>query len=189
MKVTVHSREPVFPMPVLVVSTFNEDGTVNAMTAAWVTMVDRGRIALNLSEKSLTVANIRARGGFVVHIADEEHIVQADFFGDVSGSKVPDKFLRSGMTWVKSELVDAPVINELPLAVECEFLEYQDGANGLGVIGKIRRVSAEEYCVQNGRVVIDALEAVCFDPFTQGYYRVGPRLGEAFRDGLKLKYS
>lgn len=187
MKRQIRTTEAIFPMPVLLIATFNEDGSVDVMNAAWGTMLDRDMVALNLTETHRTVENIKARKGFVVHIADAAHVVEADWFGVVSGRKDPEKFARSGMTFVKSDLVDAPVINELPVAIECEFVEYQDDATGLGVIGKVLRTSVEEAHLKDGRVDIDSLQAIAFDPYTHGYYRVGGRVGDAFKDGLKLK--
>ncbi len=187
MKKQIKTTEAIFPMPVLLVATFNEDGTPNVMNAAWGTMLSRDMVALNLTETHKTVQNIKARKGFVVHIADAAHVVEADYFGVVSGNREPDKFKKSGLTFVKSGLVDAPVINELPVAIECEFVEYQSGAMGLGVIGRVAAVSVEEACMKDGRVDIDALSAIAFDPYTHGYYKVGTRVGEAFRDGLRIK--
>lgn len=187
MKTEIKTTEAIFPMPVLLISTFNEDGSVDVMNAAWGTMLDRDMVALNLTETHKTVENIKARKGFVVHIADAKHVVEADYFGVVSGSKEPDKFQKSGMTYTKSELVDAPVINELPIAMECEFIEYQSDATGLGVIGKVLRTSIEEANMKDGKVDIDSIEAISFDPYTHGYYKVGGRVGDAFKDGLKLK--
>ena len=187
MKKQIKTTEAIFPMPVLLISTFNEDGTVNVMNAAWGTMVERDVVALNLTETHKTVQNIKARKGFVVHIADAKHAVEADYFGVVSGHQVADKLAKSGMTFVKSEVVDAPVINELPIAMECEFVEYQSGATGLGVIGRVVRTSVEEANLKDGKVDIDSLEAIAFDPYTHGYYKVCGRVGEAFKDGLKLK--
>lgn len=187
MKKQIKTTEAIFPMPVLLISTFNEDGTVNVMNAAWGTMVERDVVALNLTETHKTVQNIKARKGFVVHIADAKHVVEADYFGVVSGNTVADKLAKSGMTFVQSELVDAPIINELPVAMECEFVEYQSGETGLGVIGKVVRTSVEETNLKDGKVDIDLLEAIAFDPYTHGYYKVCGRVGEAFKDGLKLK--
>ncbi len=187
MKKQIKTTEAIFPMPVLLISTFNEDGTVNVMNAAWGTMVERDVVALNLTETHKTVQNIKARKGFVVHIADAKHAVEADYFGVVSGHQVADKLAKSGMTFVKSEVVDAPVINELPIAMECEFVEYQSGATGLGVIGRVVRTSVEEANLKDGKVDIDSLESIAFDPYTHGYYKVCGRVGEAFKDGLKLK--
>ncbi len=187
MKPEVKNKESIFPMPVLLIATYSEDGSVDVMNAAWGTMLDRDMVALNLTETHKTVENIKARGGFVIHIADARHVVEADWFGDVSGRKVADKFARTGMTAVRSGLVDAPIINELPVAIECEFVEYQSDATGLGVIGRVLRVSVEERCMKDGKVDIDAIEAISFDPYTHGYYKVAGRVGEAFREGLKLK--
>ena len=187
MKKQIKTTEAIFPMPVLLISTFNEDGSVDVMNAAWGTMVDRDVVALNLSETHTTVKNIKARKGFVVHIADAKHVVEADWFGCVHGEKEPDKFKKSGLTYVKSDLVDAPIINELPIALECGFLEYQSGATGLGVIGKVLRTSVEETNLKDGKVDVDSVEAIAFDPYTHGYYRVGGRVGDAFKDGMGLK--
>lgn len=187
MKKQIKTTEAIFPMPVLLIATFNEDGTVNVMNAAWGTMVSRDIVALNLTETHTTVQNIKARKGFVVHIADAKHVTEADWFGVVHGNKEPEKFAKSGLTYEKSALVDAPVINELPVAMECEFMEYQDGDTGLGVIGKVLRTSVEEANMKDGKVDVDSLEAIAFDPYTHGYYKVGGRVGDAFKDGLKLK--
>ena len=187
MKKQIKTTEAIFPMPVLLISTFNEDGTVDVMNAAWGTMLERDQVALNLTETHKTVQNIKVRKGFVVHIADAKHVVEADYFGIVSGNKEPDKFAKSGMTFTKSDLVDAPVINEFPIALECEFIEYQNDATGIGVIGKVLRTSVEEDLLKEGKVDIDSLEAIAFDPYTHGYYKVGGRVGEAFKDGLKIK--
>jgi len=186
MKKQIKTTEAIFPMPVLLISTFNEDGSVNVMNAAWGTMLDRDMVALNLTETHKTVENIKARKGFVIHIADAKHVKEADYFGVVSGNKTPDKFTKSGMTFTKSDLVDAPVINEFPIAMECEFTEYQNDATGIGVIGKVLRTSVEEAHIKDGKVDIDSVEAIAFDPYTHGYYKVGGRVGDAFKDGLKI---
>lgn len=187
MKQQIKTTEAIFPMPVLLISTFNEDGTVDVMNAAWGTMLDRDVVALNLTETHKTVQNIKTRKGFVIHIADAKHVVEADYFGVVSGNKEPDKFAKSGLTFTKSELIDAPIINELPIAMECEFIEYQSDDTGLGVIAKVVRTSAEETVMKDGKVDIDSLQAIAFDPYTHGYYKVCGRVGDAFKDGLKLK--
>lgn len=187
MKKQIKTTEAIFPMPVLLIATYNEDGSVDVMNAAWGTMLDRDIVALNLTETHRTVQNIKARKGFTVHIADAKHVVEADYFGIVSGNKVKDKFEKSGLSCVRSELTDAPVINELPVALECELIEYQNDATGIGVIGKVLRTSVEETLLKDGKVDIDALGAIAFDPYTHGYYKVGGRVGNAFSDGLKIK--
>ena len=187
MKQPIKTTEAIFPMPVLLVATYNEDGTVDVMNAAWGTMLDRDRVALNLTETHKTVENIKKRKGFVVHIADAAHVVEADYFGVVSGNREPRKFANSGLTAEKSALVDAPIIREFPLCLECEFIEYQNGAYGVGVIGKVVNVTADERVMAGDKVDMSLVDAIAFDPYTHGYYRVAERVGEAFHDGLKLK--
>ena len=174
-------------MPVLMVATYNEDGSVNVMNAAWGTMQERGTVALNLTESHKTVKNIKARGAFTVSIADAAHVVEADYFGVETGNKIADKFARSGLTASKAENVDAPVINEFPLCLECEFIEYQTNEYGCGVIGKVVNVSADESVMPGGRLDMSLVGAIAFDPYTHGYYKVTERVGEAFKDGLQLK--
>ncbi len=174
-------------MPVLMVATYNEDGSVNVMNAAWGTMQERGNVALNLTESHKTVKNIKARGAFTVSIADAAHVVEADYFGVESGNRVVDKFENSGLTASRSDIVDAPVINEFPLCLECEFIEYQDNEYGCGVIGKVVNVTADERVMVGDRIDMSLVNAIAFDPYTHGYYRVTERVGEAFKDGLALK--
>ena len=187
MREKLNITEGIFPMPVLMVATYNEDGSVNVMNAAWGTMQERDIVALNLTESHKTVKNIKARGAFTVSIADAAHITEADYFGVESGNRVPDKFARSGLTASRAETVDAPVIHEFPLCLECEFIEYQANEYGCGVIGKVVNVTADESVMENGRLNMSLVNAIAFDPYTHGYYKVTERVGDAFKDGLKLK--
>ena len=174
-------------MPVLMIATYNEDGSVNVMNAAWGTMQERDTVALNLTESHKTVQNIKARGAFTVSIADAAHVVAADYFGVVSGNQEPRKFERSGLTAEKSPIVDAPIINEFPLCLECKFIEYQENEYGVGVIGKVVNITADESVMVGDKVDMSLVNAIAFDPYTHGYYKVAERVGEAFKDGLKLK--
>lgn len=187
MRKKLNITEGIFPMPVLMVATYNEDGSVNVMNAAWGTMQERGTVALNLTETHKTVKNIQARGAFTVSIADAEHIIEADYFGVESGNKISNKFDNSGLTANKSEIVDAPIINEFPLCLECEFVEYQSGEYGCGVIGKVVNVTADESVMVDDKIDMSLVNAIAFDPYTHGYYKVTERVGEAFKDGLQLK--
>lgn len=187
MKRSIQQTASIFPMPVLLVATYNEDGSVNVMNAAWGTMQERDHVVLNLAETHKTVQNIKARKAFTVSIADAAHYVEADYFGVVSGNSTPNKFEASGLTATRSNLVDAPVINELPICMECEFVEYQDSIYGCGVIGKVVNTLVDESVMRGSAVDIAKLEAIAFDPFTHGYNKIGERVGDAFRDGLKLK--
>lgn len=187
MRTKLKMTEGIFPMPVLLVATYNEDGSVNVMNAAWGTMQSRSIVALNLTESHKTVENIKARGGFTVSIADAAHVTEADYFGVESGHKTADKLAKSGLTAEKAETVDAPVIRELPLCLECSFIEYQQNEYGCGVIGKVLSVTADERVMKDGKVDIAAVNAIAFDPYTHGYYKVSERVGDAFKDGLQLK--
>lgn len=187
MGTKLNITEGISPMPALMIGTYNEDGSVNVMNAALGTMQERDIVALNLTETHKTVQNIKAQGAFTVSIADAAHMVEADYFGAESGNRVTDKFARSGLTASKAETVDAPVINEFPICLECQFIEYQDGEYGCGVIGKVVNVTADERIMMNGRIDMARVQAIAFDPYTHGYYKVTERVGEAFKDGLKLK--
>lgn len=187
MRKNIKTTESIFPMPVLMIATYNEDGSVDVMNAAWGTMLERDHVILNLTETHKTVKNIKQRKAFTVSIADSKHVVEADYFGVVSGNNTPNKFENSGLTVTKSENVDAPIINEFPICMECEFIEYQDDKYGCGVIGKIVNVTADEKVMNGDNVDIELVNAIAFDPYTHGYYKVTNRVGEAFKDGLKLK--
>lgn len=187
MRKIIKTTEAIFPMPVLMIATYNDDGSVNVMNAAWGTMLDRDQVILNLTETHKTVKNIKARKAFTVSIADAKHVVEADYFGVVSGNNTPNKFENSGLTATKSEKVDAPIINEFPICMECEFIEYQNGEYGCGVIGKVINVTADEKVMNGENVDVNLLGAIAFDPYTHGYYKVGERVGNAFKDGLQLK--
>lgn len=186
MRKKLKLTEGIFPMPVLMVTTYNEDGSVNVMNAAWETMQSRNTVALQLTESHKTVKNIRARGSFTVSIADADHVVEADYFGVVTGNKVVNKFEKSGLTTSKAEMVDAPVINEFPICLECEFIEYQKNEYGCGVIGKVVNITADERIMVGDKPDMTLVNAIAFDPYTHGYYKVTERVGEAFKDGLKL---
>ncbi len=187
MRKALNLTEGIFPMPVLMVATYNEDGSIDVMNAAWGTMQERGNVALNLTESHKTVQNIKVRKAFTVSIADAAHIVEADYFGVVSGNRESKKFENSGMTATKSDLVDAPIINEFLICMECKFIEYQAGTYGCGVIGKVVRITADESVMHGDSIDMSLVNAIAFDPYTHGYYKVTERVGEAFKDGLQLK--
>ncbi len=179
MRKNIKTTEAIFPMPVLMVATYNEDGSVDVMNAAWGTMLSRNQVILNLTQTHKTVKNIKERKAFTVSIAD--------YFGIVSGNNTPNKFENSKLTTIKSENVDAPIINEFPICFECEFIEYQSDEYGCGVIGKVVNVTADEKVMNGENVDISLVDAIAFDPYTHGYYKVTERVGNAFKDGFQLK--
>ncbi len=183
MRKNIKTTEAIFPMPVLMIATYNEDGSVNVMNAAWGTMLERDQVILNLTETHKTVQNIKKRKAFTFSIAESNHFVEADYIGVVTGKNTPHKFENSGLTATKSANVDAPIINEFPICLECEFIEYGE----CGVIGKVVNTTADESVLNGDAVDISKVSAIAFDPYTHGYYKVTERVGEAFKDGLKLK--
>ena len=183
MRKNIKVTEAIFPMPVLMIATYNEDGSIDVMNAAWGTMLERNQVILNLTETHKTVQNIKERKAFTVSIADSDHVVEADYFGIVSGNNTPNKFENSSLTATKSENIDAPIINEFPICLECEFIEYKE----CGVIGKVVNVTADDKVMNGDNVDISLVNAIAFDPYTHGYYKVNERVGNAFKDGLQLK--
>lgn len=183
MKKNIKTTEGIFPMPVLMVATYNEDGSVDVMNAAWGTMFERDQVVLNLTETHKTVKNIKERKAFTVSIADSKHVVEADYFGVVSANNTPNKFENSKLTATKSENIDVPIINEFPICMECEFIEYGD----CGVIGKVINTSVDVNAMNGDKVDIEKVSAIAFDPYTHGYYTVTKRVGNAFKDGMQLK--
>lgn len=184
MKKEIKTKSAIFPMPVLMIATYNDDGTVNVMNAAWGTMFENDQVILNLTETHKTVKNIRRRKAFTISLADKNHIIESDYLGIDSGNVVRDKFEKTGLTYSKSEMVDAPVINEYPLCMECELLENE---SNWGIVGKVLRVIADEKVIKDNTVDVNLLNAICFDSFTSGYYEIGKRVGNAFSDGKHLK--
>ena len=183
MRKNIKVTEAIFPMPVLMIATYNEDGSIDVMNAAWGTMLERNQVILNLTETHKTVKNIKERKAFTVSIADSDHVVEADYFGIVSRNNTPNKFENSSLTATKSEHIDAPIINEFPICLECEFIEYGE----CGVIGKVVNVTADDKVMNGDNVDISLVNAIAFDPYTHGYYKVNERVGNAFKDGLQLK--
>ena len=183
MRKNIKTTEGIFPMPVLMVATYNEDGSVDVMNAAWGTMFERDQVVLNLTETHKTVKNIKERKAFTVSIADSKHVVEADYFGVVSANNTPNKFENSKLTATKSENIDAPIINEFPICMECEFIEYGD----CGVIGKVINTSVDVNAMNGDKVDIEKVSAIAIDPYTHGYYTVTKRVGNAFKDGMQLK--
>ena len=176
-----------FPMPVLMVGTYNENDTPNVMNVAWGGVCGIDKIALNLAADRKTLANIQARKAFTVALADVAHIKEADFFGIATGNKMPDKFARSGLTAKKSANVDAPVIQEFPLTMECRLEEVRECFGEMRVVGTIVNVLADEKVLdEKGKVDAGKLNAVMFDQFRMGYYAVGEQIAKAWNAGAEL---
>lgn len=177
----------VFPMPVLMISTYGDDDRVDVMNMAWGGICAENIVALNIDEDHKTTENIKKRGAFTLSIADVPHLEAADFFGIATGNKMDDKFERSGLTAVKSTHVDAPVVTEFPLTLECKVVECQNTAYGFRVLGEIVNVLADEKVLdEKGKVDPTKLNAFVFDQMNYGYYAIGEKVGQAWKSGAPL---
>lgn len=187
MKKDLGVLQAVYPMPVLMVAAYDENGKVNVMNVAWGQICDEDKIILFIGEGKKTWLNIKASKAFTVAPADEAHMDVADFFGIASGNKMDDKFERTGYHAVKSDKVNAPIIEEFPLVMECELLEFLHTDHVDGIVGKIVNVKAEEAVLsENGKVEPERLRALTFDTFRSGYYVTGEKVGKAWNAGAGL---
>ncbi|WP_299966874.1 flavin reductase family protein [uncultured Oscillibacter sp.] len=174
-----------YPLPVLIIGTYGEDGTADAMNAAWGGLYDRDKVELCLSAGHKTTRNIKARGAFTVSFADVAHVAEADYVGLVSANQEARKLEKAGLHTTKSEFVDAPLIDEFPLTLECRLLKVTEDGN---IIGQIVNVSADQRILgADGKPDPAKLRAIAFDPVENGYLVLGERVGNAFSDGAKLK--
>ena len=166
---------------------YDENGKVNVMNAAWGMICALDKIALFIDEDHKTTQNILKTKAFTVSIADREHMDVADFFGIATGNKMPDKFERTGYHAVKSGFVNAPVIEEFPVVMECELAEIAENESFYCVVGKIVNTAAEEAVLsENGKVDPAKLNALIFDQFQSGYYVSGEKVGKAWNAGAGL---
>ena len=177
----------VYPMPVLMVAAYDENEKVNVMNVAWGQICDEDKIILFIGEGKKTWLNIKQSKAFTVALADEAHMDVADFFGIASGNRIDDKFERTGYHAVKSDKVHAPIIEEFPVAMECELLEFLHSDHVDGIVGRIVNVKAEEAVLSDdGKVDPAKLRALIFDPFRGGYYAAGEKVGQAWNAGAAL---
>lgn len=187
MKKDLGVVQAVFPMPVLMVAAYDENGKVNVMNAAWGMICNTDRIALFIDEGHKTTQNLLKTKAFTVSIADKDHMDVADFFGIATGNKMSDKFERTGYTAVKSSHVNAPIINEFPVIMECELAEVSETESFYCIVGKIVNTAAEEKVLsENGKVDPSKLNALIFDQFQHGYYVAGEKAGQAWNAGAHL---
>ena len=163
----------LYPQPVLIIATYGDDGTPDAMNAAWGGISDSNRVAMYLSAGHKTVQNILSRKAFTVSMADEDHVVECDYVGIVSANQVPDKLARAGLHTTRSQFVDAPLIDELPMALECRFLSFDE--------------ETELLLGEDGKIDPAKLRPISFDPVNHDYLALGEKVGRAFQDGKRLK--
>lgn len=171
-----------YPMPVAIIATYDEEGNPNAMNAAWAGISDYDKISIAMSSHK-TTDNIAKTKAFTVAVGTKEFMEACDYVGMVSGRKEKDKFKKAGFTAVKSEFVNAPIIVELPLTLECEFLSFDNEV----MVGKIMNVSADErFLDKDGKLDLSKFTPICFDPIHNTYIELGAVVGDAFSVGKKL---
>lgn len=187
MKKNLGIVQAVYPMPVLMVAAYDGQGKVNVMNAAWGMICNSDRIALFIDEEYKTTQNILKTKAFTVSLADEAHMEAADFFGMASGNKMTDKFEHTGYHAVRSEFVNAPVIEEFPVVMECELAEVSSTESFYAIVGRIVNTAAEESVLnEKGKVDPMKLNALIFDQFQHGYYTTGEKVGQAWNAGAGL---
>ena len=186
MRTDLGSQPALFPMPVVMVAAYDTDGTVQVMNAAWAQIAAPDKVALFIDEDHATTKAIRATGAFTVSIADVDHMDVADFFGIATGNKMADKFARSCYHATTSAHVNAPIIEEFPVCLECELAGVVDDLIHC-VVGTIVNVSADERVVdEKGKIDPTAVNALVFDQFQSGYFAIGEQVGRAWNAGAPL---
>lgn len=174
-----------YPLPVLIIGTYNPDGSADAMNAAWGGLYSSDKVVLCLSAGHRTTANIKAKGAFTISFADAAHVVASDYVGIVSANKEPKKMEKSGLHTTKSEFVDAPLIDELPVALECKLLKVNEDGN---IIGQIVNVSEDEAVLgEDGGIDFSRFSPIAFEPAHSAYHVLGEKVGNAFHDGAELE--
>lgn len=174
-----------YPLPVLVIGSYDENGKADAMNAAWGGIYDSDKVVLCLSENHKTTQNIKKRGAFTVSFADMAHVVEADYVGLVSANEIEDKLERAGFHTTKSEFVDAPLIDELPMTLECKLIKVNEDGN---IIGEIVNVNADDSVLgEDGMIDATKLQAISYDPVHNTYVKMGEKVGNAFSDGANLE--
>lgn len=185
MRKNFGSKSWLYPMPVLIVAAYDEQGIPNAMNAAWGGMFTDEHIGICISEGHKTTKNILATKAFTVSMATVEQLAACDYVGIVSGNREPDKFSKAGFTAMRSEAVNAPIIEQLPMTLECEMVSYNKESNHL--VGRIVNVSADEKILTDGKIDLGKLRPITYDPINHHYIALGEVAGNAFSDGKKLK--
>jgi len=186
MRKNFGAKPVCYPQPVFIIATYDENGNPNAMNAAWGGISEENEVSICISADHKTTYNLLARKAFTVSMATADTVVACDYVGIVSGNKTPDKFAKAGFHATKSEFVDAPLIDELPMAMECKLISYDPETCRL--VGEIVNVSADESVLnEKGKVDPAKLRPITFDPMNNAYLVLGEQVGNAFKDGMQLK--
>ncbi len=175
-----------YPQPVFILATYGENNIPDAMNAAWGGISEANELTLCISANHKTTANILSRKAFTVSMATADQAVACDYVGIESGNTVANKVEKAGWHVTRSEFVDAPLIDELPMTVECRLISYDPETCRL--VGEIVNVSADESVLgTDGKIDPDKLCPITFDPIHNVYRRLGEKVANAFQDGSVLK--
>lgn len=185
MRKNFGAKPILYPQPVFIIGSYDENGTPNAMNAAWGGISEANEISMCLSAEHKTVKNILVKKAFTVSMATADTVVPCDFVGIVSGNDVADKLNKAGFHTTKSAFVNAPLIEELPLAVECKLISYD--AETCRMVGEIVNVCADERILTDGNIDPSKLRPITYDGMNHAYYVLGEKVGDAFKDGAALK--
>ena len=185
MRKNFGAKPYTYPQPVFIIATYGEDGAPDAMNAAWGGISEVNEISMCLSAGHKTVKNILVRKAFTVSMADAAHVAECDYVGVVSANDVPDKLAKAGFHTTKSEFVDAPLIDELAMALECRLVSYDPETCRL--VGEIVNVCADESVLTDGKIDPAKLRPITFDPVNNAYLVLGEKVGNAFKDGLSIQ--
>lgn len=186
MRKNFGAKAILYPMPVLIIGTYDENGKPNAMNAAWGGISEETQISICVDDGHKTAKNVVKAGAFTVSVADAENVIACDYVGIVSGHKEPDKIGKTGWHATKSEFVYAPLFDELPMALECKLISYDEKTCRL--VGEIVNVCADERILdENGKIDLHKFSPITYDPVHHTYRKIGDVVGKAFSDGLKLK--
>ena len=167
------------PQPCVMIATWDKDRNPDVMMAAWAGQYDHNKIVISLS-KHKTTDNLEQTGAFTISFADERTVAESDFFGLVSGNKVPDKVAKTGFTFIPSPNVDAPIINQYPLTIECKVVSFEDGC----LIGEVVNQSADQSILnENGQIDLALLKPIVFDAAGMCYRALGEVVGKAWDAG------
>lgn len=185
MRKNFGAKPILYPQPVFIIGSYDENGVPNAMNAAWGGISEADEISICLSENHKTVKNILLQKAFTVSMATVNTLVACDYVGIVSGNDVANKLEKAGFHTFKSELVNAPLIEELPMALECDLISYD--AESCRMVGKIINVGADESILTDGKIDPAKLCPITYDGMNHAYYALGEKVGEAFKDGRILR--
>jgi flavin reductase (DIM6/NTAB) family NADH-FMN oxidoreductase RutF len=169
------------PQPCVMIATWDKEHTPDVMMAAWAGQYDYKQIVVSMS-KHKTTENLEATGAFTVSFADVHTVAESDYLGLVSGKKVPGKVAKVGFSFTPSPNVDAPIINEYPLTLECKVVSWADGI----LVGEVVNMSADERILTDGKVDLEKLQPIVFDAASMTYRAIGEVVGKAWGAGKKF---